>query len=139
MDPISAFNLSNVHIMSVGVFFIWESIDSGPQVLLLDGWRLRAARISDRVTKALTCTRLARLNKDVRGQEQTSLWSDFAFRIRAFGMKELKLVCEAEAVESRNSSSSSSSSFNQYTRCPQTRSALFSKALFLVFKKKKKI
>lgn len=66
--------------MSVDVF--WNSINSDPQVLLHEGWRLRAARITDRVTKDLTCTRL---NKDVCGQEQTSLWSDFTFRIRAFG------------------------------------------------------
>lgn len=70
--------------MSVDVFFIWNAIISDPQVLLLKGRRLRAALITNRVTKAHTCTRLAHLNKDVCGQEQTSLWSDFTFRIRAF-------------------------------------------------------
>lgn len=36
--------------MSVNVFFIWNAIISE---LLLKGWRLRAALITDRVTKAL--------------------------------------------------------------------------------------
>lgn len=59
--------------MSVDVFFIWNAIISDPQVLLLKGWRLRAAFVTDRVTKALTCARLARLKKDACGQEQMSM------------------------------------------------------------------